>query len=63
MLNIHSGIRWSDGQVLDADDIVFTLNLMNDASQSLSEAASIQQWVNAVEKIVPLTMQVLFEIT
>ena len=63
MLNIHSGIRWSDGQALDADDIVFTLNLMNDASQSLSEAASIQQWVNAVEKIVPLTMQVLFEIT
>ena len=57
-LNIRNGVRWSDGQAFDADDIVFTLNLLlNDASQSLSEAASMQQWVDAIEKVDPLTVR------
>jgi peptide/nickel transport system substrate-binding protein len=58
ILNIRNDVRWSDEQTFDADDIVFTLNLLlNDASQSLSEAASMQQWVDAVEKVDSLTVR------
>ena len=57
-LKIRDGVTWADGEAFDADDIVFTIQtLLNDETQSLGEAANIQQWVESVERIDGLTVQ------
>ena len=48
-LKIRDGVTWADGEAFDADDIVFTIQtLLNDETQSLNEAANMQQWVERV---------------
>jgi len=57
-LKIRDGVKWADGEAYDADDIVFTIDLLlNDETLSLGEAANMQQWIDNVEKIDPLTVQ------
>ncbi|MAG82828.1 ABC transporter substrate-binding protein, partial [Candidatus Poribacteria bacterium] len=57
-MKIRDGVTWADGEAFDADDIVFTIQtLLNDETQSLSDAANIQQWVDSIERIDGLTIQ------
>jgi peptide/nickel transport system substrate-binding protein len=50
-LNLKKGIKWHDGQDLDADDVVFTIQmLMNDKTGTLNYAAAMQQWIKEVKK-------------
>jgi len=55
-INLREGIRWSDGQSMDADDVVFTINLLKN-TDGLSFAPRVGDWVENIKKIDNLTVQ------
>lgn len=57
-LTLRDGVEWSDGVPFTADDIVFTIEMrLNPDNAALADAASMQTWVESVEKIDDLTVQ------
>jgi peptide/nickel transport system substrate-binding protein len=56
-IKLREGITWQDGEPLNADDVVFTINMLKDTPE-LSDGPAQAQWVESVEKIDDLTVQV-----
>lgn len=57
-LTLRDGVTWSDGVAFSADDVVFTIQmLLDDETATLGDAASMQQWVESVNKVDDLTVE------
>lgn len=61
-LRIRDGVHWSDGEAFDADDLMFTANMVL-ASNALSarEASRFKAQVKSVRKLGPLTVEFRLE--
>jgi peptide/nickel transport system substrate-binding protein len=57
-LNMREGAYWQDGEALNADDVVFSMNmLLGDTTLTFARAAAFQNWVESVEKVDDYTVQ------
>jgi len=57
-LTLREGAEWADGEAFNADDVIYTIELLlNDETSSLTGASNVQTWVESVEGIDSLTVQ------
>ena len=56
--HLHENVKWWDGEDLDADDVVFSINTMIDPEQPRPVSGKIRSYVDRVEKIDKYTVRV-----
>ncbi|MEM7031093.1 MAG: ABC transporter substrate-binding protein [Chloroflexota bacterium] len=55
-LVLNEGITWSDGEAFNADDVIFTVNMLLDNAPELAYSGGMAEWVGSVEKVDDLTV-------
>ncbi len=57
-VKLRDGVTWSDGEALDADDVVFTFDMLKGAAPEMLFSSAIAEWVASAEAVDPLTVKI-----
>ncbi len=58
-LTLRDGVKFSDGEQLTADDVVFTINMLKENSPTLLLSSSMVEWVKDVQAVDKLTVRII----
>jgi ABC-type transport system substrate-binding protein len=58
LFRIHDGIRWWDGETLDAEDVAFSINRMIEPEEPRPRSGIIRTYVETAEAVDPSTVKV-----
>ncbi len=56
-ITLRTGVKWSDGEAMDADDLVFTINMLKQ-NPGLKRSLQVINWVDSVVKVDRLTAEI-----
>lgn len=57
-IKLRDGVKWSDGEPFDAEDVAFTFDMLKSAAPDLLFSSAIAEWVASAEMVDPLTVRV-----